>query len=162
MCFVNDYDWYSSVQEESTEAAVAPVRCDECSRWIMFGESYYHLYQQEHEECQCCEDGDCECKDGRDADGCVQDHECSCEKPAYGETFSYDCCDECHRFLQAIKEAEQEAGCDYTEAQPPLGEMMSAINDGGMEEARKYWKTALANYPDMKPWLAKTWRRVFG
>lgn len=155
MCFVNDYDWYAQEVAHSTRPAATPTRCAECRETIPVGGLVHHTFMQEYEECHICYEGDCTCAD----DKC-----CQCEEPEYGETFDYDCCDGCHKFLSAVQHAEEDAGCSGDETRPPLGEMRSAIRDGGRDEAKRYWLRALRDYPELKAsgYLGRLWKNIFG
>lgn len=154
MCFINDYDWYASVTEKTSYPVEKETRCDECDGIIPVGATVHHIYQQEAEECRACEFGDCQC---------VGDC-CQCAKPDPGETFDYDRCQDCHRFLEAVEAAEVEAGCSIYEARPPLGQMTEKINDGGRDEAKKYFKKAAKLHPELvkSGYLGWLWREMFG
>lgn len=155
MCFVNDYDWICRQQEESSYPAEKPTRCKECRKTIPVGETVYHLHQQEYEDgdCAACYHGNCDCPD----EEC-----CQCPDPDYGETYEYDCCEDCWLFRQAVALAEQEAGCSAWESQPNLAELYEAIQNGGPDEAKKYWKTFLRNHPDRKTFAGRMWKKCFG
>jgi len=163
MCFVNDYDYSVAVQNDFTYTAEKPVRCDECHRMIPIGEKVFHIDQQEYDECKACLDGDCECP--RDADGCptCDASDCQCEEPNFGETFSYDCCKDCRKFRQAIRSAETKAGCASDESEPALPAMCEQINDGGQDEALKYWREAKRMFPELlaSGYLRFIWHRCF-
>ena len=153
MCFYVDADWYADVVVSTTPVAEKDTRCDECGTAIPAGATFHHTYMQEAEACLNCEHGDCEC---------VGDC-CQCESPTVGETFHYDCCVECFKFLEAVQTAELEAGCAIDEARPPLGDMREYIRDGGMEEAKKYFQLARVRYPELAQsgYLGQMWRRMF-
>lgn len=141
MCFYHgDYDWVARVNDEEEGPAPAAVICDECHRRIRAGEWRYHLDQQEHEECQACEDGDC---------GCLPDSCCECVTPRYGETFTYDRCEHCHLMLAAIEAAEAEEGCDGDEARPSLGRMAEEVGDAGREARTRYADAARERSPGL-------------
>lgn len=154
MCFVHDYDWHASVCERTTNTAEKPTRCHECGRMIAADSPVHHVYMQQYEECRDCERGDCSC-----GDDC-----CQCPDPAVGETFNYDCCEDCQKFLYAVQVAEEEAGCSGDETRPWLGGMTEAIHDGGRDEARRYFKTALRMHPELRAsgYLGWLWRWMFG
>lgn len=164
MCFYADYDWIAQVFEESTPVADKPIRCEECGAGIPRGVKYHHVWMQQYDYCLTCELGECSC--GKDTDGNLLCDggcgKCECDPPNYGETSDWNCCENCHKFLNAVQLAEQEAGCDYSESRPPLGEMMTYIGDGA-EEAKKYWKVAVKEYPELvaNGYLAMLWRRMF-
>ena len=159
MCFIHDdYEWLASVEEETERTAGAELKCGECYRIIPVGATYHHIYQQEmeHGDCFTCENGDCECPEGR----C-----CNCVEPDCGQTFDFDYCHDCHLFLAAVKAAEIEAGCHINESRPSLGGMLEEIGYGpgrfGMQDAKRYFKKALATNRDLKPYLGWLWRRMF-
>ncbi len=153
MCFTNnDYDWIANVTEESTATASKDIKCDECRRTIPAGVAYHHIHQQESEWCKDCENGDCEC---------VGDC-CQCEHPSTGESFDYDRCLDCNKFLQAVENAELAAGCSISDSRPPLGEMRDTIHECKYE-AEKYWRQAAKDYPELvkSGYLGWLWRRTF-
>lgn len=155
MCFVNDYEWTADLVERWTETVEKEVHCDECYRAVPVGAVVHRVFMQEHEECRACfYDGDCECPEGE----C-----CKCEKPTFGETFDYFCCDECQKFLGAVSASEVEAGCRPSESLPSLSGMVPEINGGGMEEAKKYFKKARVLHPDLvrSGYLGWLWRKIF-
>lgn len=158
MCFVNDYDWTADTVERSEKIAEKPIRCEECRREIQAGQIVHHIYMQEHETCQACDNLECECPAQNPDDW----HECFCTEPAFGETCNYNCCHECHLFLEAVEAAEKEAGCDRSESRPALGIMIEQIQDGDFQEAKRYWKKAASMFPEIrKPYLGWLWRRTF-
>src|SRR5580658_5316370 len=138
MCFVNDYDWISRQSDEATYPAEKPVRCDECGRVIEVGKQVRHIHMQEYGdgECKDCEEGSCECTT-------LEKDCCACDKPDTGESFEYDCCEECSKFLKAIETAEIEAGCSINEAHPPLTEMINELHEAGANETEKYLNKAI-------------------
>lgn len=160
MCFVNEPDWYASINEWTEYLAEKETRCDECHCRIQPGELVHHLFQQEHEECHACENCECECPDVDDF--C---HECKCEKPNFGEDFTYDRCDGCHKFLEAIEESEIEAGCKSWEARPHLCGMLEEIREGDNDdhrEAKRYWKKAREMFPELMEsgYLKRIWKQL--
>ena len=162
MCFLDhDYDWYASVSERSTVTLEKPTQCQECRRMMQSGETAHHVYMQEAEECVDCEHGDCECG-WNDEAGTFRC--CKCPEPSVGNTFDYDCCVECDKFLQAVEAAEIDAGCAISDALPPLTEMMEAIMNGDMDDAKRYFKKAVAMWPELKAsgYLGRLWRDMFG
>lgn len=155
MCFVNDdYDWLAEVVEQSDHVLLAPIKCDECCRVIEIGETVHHIFMQQYEECHRCYEGECECEEEK----C-----CQCSLPKFGEMSDYDRCQECDKFLQAVENAELEAGCDRRDSRPPLTEMRSAIGDGGIAEAKRYFKMAKRDFPELAKsgYLGRLWKRMF-
>lgn len=154
MCFLNECDWYATVVERTQKAAEKQVTCDECCRKIAVGGLVHRIHMQECEYCKACENGFCDCP---------EEECCKCEDPNLGETFDYRCCDDCHRFLEAVEAAEVEAGCHRNEARPGLGSMKEEINNGGMDEAKRYWKQATQMFPDLvkSGYLGWLWRKIF-
>lgn len=161
MCFTDDYDWCASAVTNEHKPAASDLKCDECDRIIPAGELYHYTYQQEHEECQRCEDHECNCVNWDD-DSVNYCDDCKCESPDYGETFSYDCCEECHQFLDAIKQTEQAEGCPPEASQPPLGMMLENLAEFD-EDAEKYFTTAKTLYPNLEAsgYLERIRQRVF-
>jgi hypothetical protein len=153
MCFVNECDWSPMVNEEADIKACGCTKCDECHAVIEYGDSMHTIYQQESEECLQCRDGWCECEGD-----C-----CECSDPDFGETFDYVRCEQCDKFLKAVEAAEIEAGCGPHEARPMLSMMVEDINNGGREEARKYFKKAKAMFPELvaSGYLGGLWRKMF-
>lgn len=149
MCFYNDYDWYAEVTDKSEPEADKDVRCHECRETIKQGSKYVYIFMQEHEECHNCNDED-------------EDFPCSCEEPNFGGTFEYQRCLNCECFLEAVQEAEKEAGCDYQDSRPGLTAMVEAIRDGGKEEAKAYFKKAAKMFPELvtNEYLKRLWRKV--
>ena len=150
MCFYSDADWYSQVCEQTDHKAERPTRCMECRRTIAIGAQVYHIYMQQYEVCPVCDEDPCLCEDKE-------------ETPGYGETYDYDRCQDCDTFLECVQAAELEAGCDHSSSQPALEEMLNSIQDGGPDEAKKYFKTALKWHPELKAngYLGWLWRRMF-
>lgn len=162
MCFYSDPDWACAVETDEDIVCDRHTYCNECGRDIGIGATYKHIHQQEHEECQTCYDGDCECP--RDAEGeltCDGGAACQCNDPCFGETFEYDVCQDCQDFLKAVQSAEIEAGCDLAESKPPLSAMVESICEGGRNEAKKYWAKAVTMFPKKKPFFGWLWRRIF-
>ena len=146
MCFNVDYDWTAEISEESTTTAEKPWTCDECFRKFPVGTTRHVVYQQEWEECQACANGECECKHA-DPDDPI---DCQCAEPSYGETFDYQRCDECNKFLAAVEQAELDAGCPPGESLPPYCGMTEYIGNSGIDEAKKYFVKALRMHPELK------------
>lgn len=148
MCFYHDPDWYASVTEETTPVATKPFRCEECGVTIQAGESYYHLYQQEREECMDCEEGLCSCVDW-EADEPDYEHACKCEKPNYGEDYTYRSCHDCRKFLEAVAKHERDEGCRADESRPSLGGMIDELQELEPEHLVGYFATANQMYPEL-------------
>lgn len=160
MCFVNEGEWNAEVQDESDTTAATKTRCDECYATIEAGEFVHKIYQQEQERCGTCENGFCDCPKDEGGD-CVGG--CQCEEPDYGESFDYQRCENCHKFLQSVEAAEIEAGCRIWEARPMLPMMIEDIGNGGIEEARKYFKKARVMFPELvkSRYLGRLWCKMF-
>ncbi len=163
MCFIHDdYDWRASIVEQSDRIAESPYRCDECQATIAAGEPVHHVYMQQYEECRDCENGECTCPpvivNGETQDGC-----CMCSNPTFGETFDYDRCDGCSKFLHAIQLAEEDEGCSGDETRPGLGTMIDDMLNGGLDEAKRYFKRALLEYPELKTsgYLGRLGKRIY-
>ncbi len=165
MCFYNgDYDWTAQVVVEQ-ETTTGKRRCDECFTDIPEGQTARFIGMQEYEECRACDNGDCECPRNADGDPVCQDTGCQCDEPDFGESCDYCRCDNCDKFLKAVQAAELEAGCGLDESLPPLCQMTEHIGRGygDMDEAKKYFKTALKMFPELKAngHLAKLWNKMF-
>lgn len=158
MCFVSNAEWFAEVYEHSDPVATRPTVCDECCCPIPVGTTYHRIEMQEYEQCRACLDGDCECP--RDADGdCA---ECKCEKPSLGESHTYERCTGCHLFLQAVEEAEKEAGCKAHESRPDLDCMIESLSEGDERELLRYFKKATVMHPELREsgYLAILWRKI--
>lgn len=155
MCFISEPDWYASIANLGVEPVGAPTRCAECGEVIPVGGIVHTIELIEWEECRRCEDGECDCGDGE----C-----CRCAEPDFGETFRTRHCDSCHKFLEAIRAAEIDAGCPFDESQPNLGEMRQAIRDAGRDESERYFTRAAALFPELvaSGYLGRLWRSIFG
>jgi hypothetical protein len=152
MCFIDhDYDWVADIQEETTITSDKPIRCEECGRIIEPGNLVHHIWQQEHEECH-----------GGDCDPIPGSYEC--DAPDYGESAQYDCCHDCHEFLDAVEASELEAGCRRSEARPSLCGMVIEISEMPRHEARRYWFKAGWMFPALRAsgYLDWLWERMFG
>jgi hypothetical protein len=166
MCFIHDdYDWIAQVMDEGDAPAEKDLRCAECHAAIPAGTVRHWVYLQQHEECDRCfgdRDEDCPCPAPKDRWGGCE--ECKCEEPDFGEHFDYDRCTNCERFLRAVQEAEEEAGCRSSEARPGLGTMIEDINNGDRDDAKRYWKKARELFPELvaSGYLGRLWRRCFG
>lgn len=158
MCFYapDDYDWTASVSEESDTVAPEQTFCDECGDTVLAGDFLHTLHMREVEEggCRDCEDGGCECEDGK----C-----CQCDPPEPGETFDYERCYNCHRFLEAVHLTETKAGCPDHSARPQVGAMIDDISSGNLEESEKYFAEARVLFPDMEAsgFLARIWKSMW-
>lgn len=155
MCFDNDadYDWYARTQEEDRNPRAKDVRCEECLEPIPAGAPIFHIYLQQYEYCEACEEENCEC---------VKDC-CECEDPQVGETYDYYCCQNCERFLDAVEAAELEEGCSKADSRP-LHAMMRAEMEGiGRKDARRYFKKALKMFPTLQTsgYLGRLWKGLF-
>lgn len=155
MCFVNDdYDWIAEESSRNTSTATAVYACCECGFPINIGEEYELLYLRQYEECHLCYEGECSC----DPDKC-----CQCDPAYFGETSEYTTCLNCTKFLHAVEEAEVESGCHRNEARPHLSQMEFDIRDGGMDEAKKYFKTARRLFPELvsNGYLGRLWKGMW-
>lgn len=138
MCFSNDdYDWYASVQEQSSGCDDQSTRCGECGKVIASGEWRHHVFMQEHE---CCEI----CGDDPDYDEDVTEgepgHDCD-----YGETYAYDRCLDCDRLLIAVELHEIKEDCPPHARRPALGELREVFWEH--ESNVEYAEQAVAMYP---------------
>ncbi len=160
MCFYNDdYEWVARVVDDSDVVLSTPSRCQECGRTLEAGETVHNVFQQEHEECGACEDGLCDCPKDKDEE-CI---DCECEDPDYGETFDYDRCQECDKFLKAVYEHEKDENCPPTERQPAYEMMIETISQFERENAVKYFRKAARMFPELKQsgYLKRLWRQMF-
>lgn len=139
MCFYNDYDWSAQIINTTEGPADKPVNCHECPQKIQVGEWRRKIYMQEHELCQLCED---DCSDVFDEE--INKNEC---KHEYGQRYTYYCCQDCDKVLQAVKAHEVEAGCPAYAQQPPLGELWVGLQDSG--EGHIYAAKAIAMFPEL-------------
>jgi hypothetical protein len=119
MCFWNDSDWTAQVYEEEEGPAPADTRCDECRGHIFKGQWRHHVFMQEHEECQACED-----TWDKDAPPCDDG------KHEYGEQFDYNSCERCYRLRHAVRQVEEEEGCTGSEAEPYFGGLFEQVGSG--------------------------------
>ncbi len=128
MCFYADADWYASVTETDEGPAPKATKCSECRKPIAEGEWRYHVWQQEHEECQTRE----EKNHIGDDDEEVMIHDCIRDKAEceYGETFDYDCCISCKVLRNAIRQVEEAEGCTGNETEPALPCLFEDVSDG--------------------------------
>lgn len=162
MCFTNECDWYAAIEEQSDYVVTTPCRCDECGKMIEVGEKTHHIFQQQHETCHRCEEWDCECPRNEDGDPVCDEKGCQCAEPDYGETYTYDRCESCSKFLDAIEAAEIEEGCHKYEARPNLP-MNYDMEGMGSDNAKRYWKKASQMFPELRTsgHLGLLWRRFF-
>lgn len=156
MCFTHDYDWYAETQEQSTFIADKPVKCNECRVEIPVGGNVYRIWQAEYEGCQLCENKYCECEPDR----C-----CDCEEPDYGETNEHQCCENCHKFLQAVEASEVEEGCERSEARPALFCMIEDIrqfDDYDYRNRKRYIQKAIEMFPEMvgNGYIKRLWKKM--
>lgn len=129
MCFYHDYGWVAEISEKTEGVATVPTACDECHQVIHPGEFLLHIFQQQHSE-----------------DSWAEDH--GDDEPFEpGETFEYDRCERCHKLLQAIRAAEEEAGCRGSETQPALGELREAMFEA--DDAGHYADKAREMFPEL-------------
>ena len=143
MCFYNeDCEWTASITDVTEGIADTAVKCDECCKPIAPGEWRRHVYQQEYEDCQTCENDECECLTFRG-----MEHRCQCDKPNYGETFDYDCCERCNKVIRAVEEREKREGCPSYAQRPALMGLWDEVGDH--DDAEEYAKAAIAMFPEL-------------
>lgn len=119
--------------QDETEGPGPATVCFECGAEIAAGAWRRHVEQQEEEECRRCEWEQLE----PGGPPCVE-HD-------YGETFSCDLCEGCHKLLQAIAAAEADAGCPFYARQPLFGDLRETMRyDDG-----RYRRRALAMFPEL-------------
>lgn len=141
MCFSNEHaDWYASIQEESTGCDDNACRCDECGKKILSGEWRRHIFQQERECCEICEDDPDYDEDVADGEPC---HECE-----YGETYHYNRCLDCDRLLIAVELHEIKEDCPPHARRPMYGELHEVFCEH--ESNVEYAQQAVAMYPYLK------------
>ena len=155
MCFVNEGDWTAAETYDSILLVDREMSCDECYAKIKPGDVAFWSWACEHETCQTCE---------QDEDRWENDEYqgCNCGKPDFGETCDYHRCWNCHLFLEAIEAAEIDAGCPKYASRPMLFSLREELVEGGAREAKKYYRKAIVMFPQLKEYLAFTWRRCFG
>lgn len=145
MCFYNeDYDWIAEVNEVTDGPASQAGKCIECGSAIAIGDTCRTVHQQEHEECQQCEEDGCNAE--YDADGnyvpCDGNHD-------YGEIFDCLICESCCQLLQAIEAHEIDAGCPPHARQPSYGGLWEETFED--EEAlADYLKRAKEMFPGIE------------
>lgn len=149
MCFYNDYDWTASVTETNDGPADAECRCDECGAKIAVGQWRKHVYQQEHECCQICEDNESSeyvaagnYDDAVEAARLLDGHACN-----YGETCDYNRCESCDKVLRAVKAREEREGCPPNARQPALFTMWEELGEHG--DAKAYAQEAVSMFPEL-------------
>lgn len=135
MCFDNDYDWCASVSEVTEGPAEKKCRCEECYSVIEPGQWRKHIWQQEHEECQC---DACQEAEGTSPD-CV---------PSYGETYDCNICHACVKMLDAVRVVEVSEGCPAYAQQPAFGELWESLRE--ISDAEKYIAKAREMYPELE------------
>jgi hypothetical protein len=118
---------------------------------------------EEHEECRVCEEDMCDCPEDENGEKVCLNNGCQCETTDLGESFDWRCCSQCHKFLDAIHDAEIEAGCRESESRPMLTSMVEEISEQDCKEAAKYFKVALRKYPELKMsgYLGNLWKKCF-
>lgn len=124
------------------------------------GSISFNVYQQEHEDCQACGDGNCECP--LDAEGdCI---ECVCDPVDFGNTFEMHWCHNCEAVLKGIEAFELAQGCKEGTRRPPCGELMDMLWDLRHDNVSKYIEMAVHLTPDLKnsEYLAKLNQKLFG
>jgi hypothetical protein len=134
VCFWHDDDWCAQVVETDEGLAPADTRCEECFKPILKGQWREHIFQQEREECQ-------ECEDVYVPKGAEPPPPCPDGEHSYGETFEYDCCERCFNLLEAIRRVEEADGCSGSETRPSLGWMFEEVgnrDDGWKHYADEY------------------------
>lgn len=140
MCFSHDYDWRATVIHLDDKATSdKPVKCDECRRIIQPGTPYTHLHQQENDPDDWPEAWLDRNPDAEEAD-----------VPAFepGETYDWDCCQDCANLLDAVEAAEREEGCTGDETRPALGELRQAMHDD-RRDGWRYLKKARELHPHL-------------
>ena len=148
MCFCNNYDWRANVNETTFAQSDKPSRCYECGRDILAGEWRQEVFQQEHEQCQICEDSFSDLFIDLDLDDDEEWRqklmaELAEHKHDYGETFSCTICRECCLLLESIYDREAKEGCPEHSRQPMFGELSDAVSYGG------YGEHAVAMFPEL-------------
>lgn len=162
MCFIYDYDWLAEYSKETTYPATHPTTCQECHRIIAVGQPVHHLYQQQYECCRLCDEYTREIAD-MDYDGSpltpCQDGQCD-----HGETFDYNCCDDCHLFLHAVETSEIAAGCRPSESRPLLQELLENLVEIGARDCLRYFHTAAKLHPSLlhNDYLTWLYRKCYG
>lgn len=142
MCFNNDYDWYAEVSSDNGAMVAEPAKCYECRRLIPPGSFARAISLMEHELCQACENGECDCPGRHDLS--LDYHGCECEHPDHGETFDCWICTDCSKILLAIKEVEIAEGCHEVDSQPAIGQLWESIS-----ENEKYIEHAVERFPEV-------------
>lgn len=135
MCFdTSECDWYAAVQIVTSGVSPLAARCGECGVCIAPFAWRRHIYQQECEECQRCE----ELPAGEE-----------CEEHDYGETCVYDRCENCDKILRAIEAYELRQGCRSHEATPLIGNLQEELCVNNRPDAGVYAAVALETFPEL-------------
>lgn len=161
MCFYNeDGDWSVSVETEEQRTADKLLKCCECGEPIEPGQEYHYRFQQEHESCHRCEEGDCECIDWEEEADYW--HDCKCEKPDYGESWSGNTCMNCRRFLEGVEAHEKAEGCRPYESRPLPGNMIEQMEGFDDDQIKEYFEAAEKLHPDLRAsgYLDRLWSRM--
>lgn len=153
MCFVHDAEWTAESYADAMIVAPKEFTCDECRRTIPAGSPARSVSMLEHGECRDCEEGCCGCVDALDEDEDPQDHECKCEKPNYGEEYEYQSCDDCRKFLEAVKASELAAGCKEYESQPAFEELIEELATMRLYDDEESFQRYIAKAREMFPEL---------
>ena len=149
MCFyAAEAEWFATISDEKEIVLDKDRKCMECRAVMPAGSTVFYLHQQEHEECQGCDNLECKC---------------DYEEPCFGEVYDYYCCLNCRKFLEAVEAAEIDAGCERSDSRPSYEGMMDEIREGRAGEALKYWRKAKKMYPELKAngYLARLWSMLF-
>jgi hypothetical protein len=149
MCFDVDSDWSASVCETTDPVTEKAFRCEECRETVQVGESFRQIFMQERETCYACDEGECDCVDW-DADDVPLDHKCRCEKPSYGEQYTYRSCQNCCKFLEAVEKHERDEGCGPDESRPGLGDMIESMAYFDDDQLAGYFAEAEKMHPDLR------------
>lgn len=143
MCFDYDFDWYAEVNETEFLPKGKQRKCDECGVEMAENEPRTRIKQQEHEQCQLCEDEFSDYyiePEERDA-GFKCDHD-------YGETFEIEFCENCRKIIEAIVEYEKREGCPVGSRQPAHGALWDEMSQH--EQASDYLQFAAEMFPEVQ------------
>ena len=145
MCFYNDnYDWYAQVNEVTDGPAMKAGTCEECRQPIAVGDQCRSVHQQEHEECQQCDEDSDDAE--FDADGnfipCDGNHN-------YGETADFMICESCCQILKAIEAHEIDEGCPPHARQPSYGGLWDETTED-LDALGKYLARAQTMFPGIE------------
>jgi len=140
MCFYNeDYDWVASVVAKSTRTHDKDCKCCECGRVIPAGTVMHRVDQQEHSECQTCEEDWSDTFDeNADKETCEHD---------YGETYSCVWCQDCEHLLLAIEAVEADEGCPEYSRRPHHEGLHDELYE--LSDRDKYAERALQMFPEL-------------